>query len=46
MTRILGGKDGLPNEWEKTAEMLQKTAETVLSDIWETKRRQGNMVVE
>ena len=30
MTRILGGKDRLPNEWEKTAEMLRKTAETVL----------------
>ena len=30
VTRILGGKDGLPNEWGKTAEVLQKTAETVL----------------
>ena len=30
MTRILGGKDGLPDEWDKTAEMLRKTAETVL----------------
>ena len=30
MTRILGGKDRLPNEWDKTAEMLRKTAETVL----------------
>ena len=30
VTRILGGKDGLPDEWEKTAEMLRKTAETVL----------------
>ena len=30
MTRILGGKDGLPDEWEKTSEMLRKTAETVL----------------
>ena len=30
MTRILGGKDGLPDEWKKTAEMLRKTAETVL----------------
>ena len=27
--RILGGKDGLPDEWDKTAEMLRKTAETV-----------------
>ena len=30
MIRILGGKDGLPDEWDKTAEMLKKTAETVL----------------
>ena len=30
MTRILGGKDRLPDEWDKTAEMLRKTAETVL----------------
>ena len=30
MTRILGGEDGLPDDWYKTAEMLRKTAETVL----------------
>ena len=30
MTRILGGKDGLPDEWDQAAEMLRKTAETVL----------------
>ena len=30
MTRTLGGKDGLPDEWDKIAEMLKKTAETVL----------------
>ena len=30
VTRILAGKYGLPDEWEKTAEMLRKTAETVL----------------
>ena len=24
VTRILGGKDGLPDEWDKTAEMLRK----------------------
>ena len=30
VTRILGGKDGLPDEWDKTAEMQRKTAETVL----------------
>ena len=29
VTRILGGEVGLPDEWDKTAEML-KTAETVL----------------
>ena len=30
VTRTLGGKDGLPDEWDKTAEILRKTAETVL----------------
>ena len=30
LTRILGGKDRLPDEWDKTAEMLRKTIETVL----------------
>ena len=30
MTMILGGKDGLLDEWDKTAEMLRKTAQTVL----------------
>ena len=30
VTRILGGRDGLPDEWDKTAEMLRKTDETVL----------------
>ena len=30
VTRILGGEDGLPDDWYKTAEMLRKTAETVL----------------
>ena len=28
--RILGSENGLPDEWNKTAEMLKKTAETVL----------------
>ena len=37
VTRILGGKDGLPDEWDKTADR---------SDIWKTKKRQGDMVVE
>ena len=26
VTRILGSKDGLPDEWDKTAKMLRKTA--------------------
>ena len=30
MTRILGGEDGLADEWDKTSEMLRKTADTVL----------------
>ena len=30
VTRILGDKDGLPDECDKTAEMQRKTAETVL----------------
>ena len=30
MTKILGAKDGLPDKWNKTAEMLRKTVETVL----------------
>ena len=31
VTRTLGGKYGLPfDEWDKTEEMLRKTAETVL----------------
>ena len=30
VTRTLGGKEGLPDECDKTAEMLRKTAETVL----------------
>ena len=30
VTRIKGGKDGLPDEWDKTAAMLRKTAGTVL----------------
>ena len=28
--RILGDKDGLPDEWDKTAEILRKIAETML----------------
>ena len=30
VTRILRGKNGLPDEWDKTVEILRKTAETIL----------------
>ena len=30
VTRILGGENGLLDKWDKTPEMLRKTAETVL----------------
>ena len=46
ITRILGGKTGLPDEWDKTAEMLRKTAKTVLGVTFENEKRQGYMVVE
>ena len=38
VTRILRGKEGLPDEWYKTAEMLRKTAETVLG----VRKKNGN----
>ena len=38
MTRILGGKDGLPNECDKTAEMLRKTAEAILGVTFEKRK--------
>ena len=38
MTKILGGEDGLPDEWDKTAEMLRKTAETVLGVTFEKRK--------
>ena len=40
VTRILRGKNGLPDEWDKTAEVLQKTAETVLGVTFG--KRKGN----
>ena len=46
VTRILGGKDGLPNEWDKTAEMVRKTAETVLRVTFGKQKGEGDMVVE
>ena len=39
VTRIVGGKDELPG-WEKTAEMLRKTAETVLKVTF--RKRKGD----
>ena len=41
VTRILGGKDGLPAEWDKTAEMLRKTAETVLGVTFGKRKKTG-----
>ena len=47
VTRILRGKNELPNERDKTAKMLRKTAETVLGMAFgETKRRQGDILLE
>ena len=34
VTRILGDKNGLLDKWNKTAELLRKTAETVLVVIF------------
>ena len=34
VTRILEGENGLPDKWDKTAEILRKTAETVLGVIF------------
>ena len=44
--RILGGEDRLPNEWDKTAKMLKKTAETVLGVTFGKQKKKGDMVVE
>ena len=40
VTRTLGGKDRLLDEWDKTAEMLRKTAETVMGVTFG--KRKGN----
>ena len=40
VTRILGDKNGLLDEWNKTAELLRKTAETVLEVIF--RKRNGD----
>ena len=39
VTRILGGKHGLPDQWDKTAEMLRKTTETVLGVTFGKRKR-------
>ena len=39
VTRILGGKDRLPDEWDKTAEMLRRTTETVLGVTFGKRKR-------
>ena len=39
VTRTLGGKDRLPDEWDKTAEMLKQIPETVLGVTF--KKRKG-----
>ena len=38
VTRILRGEDGLPDEWDKIAEMLRKTAKTVLGVTFEKRK--------
>ena len=46
VSRISEGKNGLPDEWDKTAETLRKTAETVLGVTFgkkETGRHGGGM---
>ena len=39
VTRTLGGKDGLLDEWDKTAEMLGETTETVLGVTFRKRKR-------
>ena len=38
VTRILGSEEWLPDKWDKTAEMLRKTAETVLGVTFEKRK--------
>ena len=38
MTRTLGGREELPDKWDKTAEMLKKKAETVLGVAFEKRK--------
>ena len=41
VTRILGGKDGLPDEWDKTAQMLRTTAKTMLGVTFGKRKGEG-----
>ena len=41
VNRILEGKDGLSDEWDKTAEVLRKTAEIVLEVTFGKKKETG-----
>ena len=41
VTRILGGKDRLPDDQDKTAKMLRKTAETVLGVTFGKRKKTG-----
>ena len=44
VNRILRGKDGLPDEWEKNSRNAKKNSRNCTgSDSWETKRRHGDM---
>ena len=38
VTKVLGGKDGLPDERDKTAELVRKTAQTVLGVTFEKRK--------
>ena len=46
VNRILRGEDGLPDEWNKAAEMLRKTAKTVLGVTIGKRKGDRDMVVE
>ena len=39
VTRILAGKKGLLDEWDKTVEMLRKTAEIVLGVTFKKQKK-------
>ena len=41
VTRILGSKNGLSDKWDKTTEILRKTAETVLGMTFGKRKKTG-----